>query len=233
MQANAHEKERRLETILDGQSPDAPGLDTYASEEALSAATDIELEELLLQNPDMQRETNDAMRDQVLSVLAERHGPDYVAKLFLRAKSQDLSWEMWPVGDAQKHLDHEHHTPAERAREAFKEHNIPIWSLVPDDIEHFQIDDNGVWNMYLPDKELIHMPYFDVLLEDEISGIMEPDHCWNVLGIHAISNVHGATVDLSMVEFITYRSDVIVTTNHPLAPVVHIDPNDFLQFILP
>lgn len=233
MQANAHEKERRLETILDGRNPEAPELDTYASTEALTAATDVELEELLMENPDMQRESNDTIRDQVLGILAERHGPDYVAKLFVRARSQDLSWEMWPVGDAQKHLDHETHTPAERAREAFKEFNIPIWSLVPDDIEHFQIDDNGVWNMYLPDKELIQMPYFDVVLEDEISGIIEPDHCWNIRGIQAISNVQGAAVELDMVEFITYRSDVIVTTNHPLAPVVHIDPNDFLQVILP
>jgi hypothetical protein len=233
MQSNEQEKEQRLDAILEGKDPASPGLSSYANEAALSSASSEEIEALLLDDPSMQRAQNDSLRETALRVLSDRHGADYVTKLFQRAKKQDLSWEMWPVGDAQQHLDHDEYSPAERAREAFREHNMPLEFLVPDEVEHFQIDDNGVWNLYLPDKELLHMPQFDILLEDELSGIMEPDHCWNILGVHAIATVEGTAVDIDLVEFYVLGANVIVTTSHPLCPVVHINPDDFIQVILP
>lgn len=233
MQVSNQEKERRLDTILDGQDPDMTALDTYASTEALTAASDAQLEQLLLEDEAMRQESNDQLRDQVIGILAQRNGTDYVAELFQRAKMGETVWQLWPAGDAQKHLDHETHTPADRAREAFKEHDLLIWQLIPDNLTHFQIDENGVWSMYLDEPELVHMPHFDVLLDDEMSGMMEVDKTWNVRGIQAISTVAGTSVNVDLVEFHSIRGEMVITTNSPLAPVIHVDPNDFLQVIFP
>lgn len=217
----------RLEHILEGKDPDRPSEEINASVDALQEASDAELERLIT-DPALEKAENAAIREQVMALLSERKGADFVDELLQQAEVDQSSWlQMMSGGEGEV----EGETPAKRARETFAKYMNPLAEIIPDDLSSFIIDPQGNFYMRMETPELVHLRDFDLLIGEEISGTLEPDRIRDVFGLTAMSQMDQELVQFQLLEFFVQGRDITIMTDHPLARVVHLLYDDFLVVV--
>lgn len=219
----------RIETILRGRDPDRPGVSLTASRDVLESSSTAELERLLA-SPELEAPENAALRDELLGVLQMRCGSAYLDRVLEGVR--DVDGGNWVQEVSQNYRLDMEKTPAQRAREALREFNCPLAEIIPEHVERFHIDSEGLFFMELEAQEMVHFSDFDMLLGEEVSGRVEVDRLEELFGVSAMVFVQDRAVDITLTEMHVDGDRITIVTDHPLARVVHMKRDDFLFAIM-
>ncbi len=222
--------EKRIDAVLEGKEtqPQDAEMDLKASREALEAATTAELEQLLT-SPEIGTPQNEGIRDQILGLLTERLGADYVGELLAAMRPVGGAWLQFVTSREEEDAER---TPADRARDKLRELHCPLAEIVPDHVMNFVIDPNGTFYMRLEQTEMVHLKDFDILLEEEISGIVEEDWAHHLHGVKGLAQMQDSMIEFEVRELRVDRTRVTITTDHPVARVVQVHMDQFLFAIM-
>jgi hypothetical protein len=218
------EIQQKLDQIMSKEEALPSPEEIDASLEALKEASDEELERLLA-DPEMEKGSNVAVREQVIALLTERKGAAFVDELLARAKATAEPAALHQMAGG---VDVDDDVTAERAREAFARYQNPLAEIIPDEVEQFVIDPQGNFYMRLESPTLLHLKDFDLMMEQEISGNLQPDRVTQVAGLTAMSQMDQELVQFRLLEFAVLGQEITIMTDHPLARVVHLLYADFL-----
>lgn len=221
--------EQNIEGIIDENAVELPKQDIFDARQTLKEASTEELE-LLLSSRDIGLPQNQDMRDMVLELLTEQRGARYVADLLESLREVDAS--AWLKYVTSANLGGDNLTQAERAREELRRVNNPLAEIIPDGVVTFIMDDNGTFYLRLEQEETAHMADFDLRLAEEVSGIAEMDYTYALHGVTALAQVNGKLLEIDFQEIRANGEDITITTNHPIAKIVHLRRDDFIFAVL-
>ncbi len=222
------EIESRVDAILDGKDPERPDMPIEASAEVLEQSSTKELERLLA-DPALMEPQNDILRDQVMRVLREREGASKVNELVESLRDTGAPQIQQAATESLRRTDL---SVAEYARQKLAEFNCPLAEVLPFHVEEFAMDSGGYFYMRLDQVEPIHMADFDLMLDEEISGYMEADVLSNLAGVSALAQVNQDVLQINFTEMLVDGDDITITTDHPVARLVHLKRDDFLFAVL-
>lgn len=215
---------KNLETIMEGRLPDSPGQTFDTQLDALREASAQELEALLM-DPSLHEPANSAIRDEVISLLAEHKSPNHVNQLLDMLAPEVAEMGKMASGEAGDRAL----PPAERARKALGEMNNPLADVIPDTVRHFLMDSDGTFYLELFEGEVFTMEDFDLVLDPIVTGVMEADRIHSLSGVHARKDVEMQTIEIQFLEFLMSGDMITAQTNHPKAPIVHLRREDFIM----
>lgn len=217
--------QKTLDTLLEGQSPDQQALAQTTDLETLEQYSTQDLE-ALLKDPAIGQPANQAMRDEIFRILAERCGSDYVNNLIKNAEKVEGGWAYYATG--REPADSTQESSAERAKEAFKAFDVPLADIIPDKVASFIIDESGIFYLELNDTKILHMQGFELVLDKFITGWLEPEKVRGLTGIHAVKDIYGEKVELAFREIQISGQMAIITTDHPLASQLQMPIDDLI-----
>ena len=223
--------DKNIDLILDGKDPDKPDVDFRASKAVLQDATTAELEELL-GSPEIGVEENEAIREQALEILTLRLGPDYVANLMDSLRDKDSPFLMYVTSYEKDGEGDRDKSKAMQAKEKLAELHCPLAEIIPYHVMTFIMDPNGTFYIRLEQDEVVHLKDFDLILSEEMSGIMEEDYAYQLHGITGMAQVQNSVIEFKVNEFQVDRTNVTMLTDHPIARVVTVHMDQFIFAIM-
>jgi hypothetical protein len=171
--------------------------------------------ELMLQEPELMLPKNEWMQREIVDLIREQKGSDYVAKLIRETRLED---ELWLVYATSREKEEDGKTTAQLAKDWLRERENPLADVLPDTVETFIADPNGVFYIELSDQVIYHMLEFDLVLDQYIYGWMEePFICKALNGVWAHKEVYGDIVEINFTEIWCETGQCIIKTDHPLA----------------
>jgi len=217
--------QKTLNTLLESESPDIQAAEVQRQVAALETYPTQELE-AMLQDPELGHPANRAVRDEILRVLADRCGADFVNNLIKNVERQGGGWAFYATSQEQAGSTQE--SSAQRAKDAFKAFDLPLADLIPDKVESFIIDESGIFYLELTDTKFLHMQGYELVLDKFITGWMEPYKVTGLTGIHAIKDIYTETVELAFTSLEVVGQMAIITTDHPMASQIEMPIDDLI-----
>ena len=117
-------------------------------------------------------------------------------------------------------------------KEKLQEFYCPLAEILPHHVTTFIVDANGTFYLRLEQEEVVHLPDFDIVLSEEMSGVLEEDYAYNLNGIKGLAQVQNSVIEFNINEFNVDRTNVTMVTDHPVARVVTVHMDQFIFAIM-
>lgn len=215
---------KAINDLMQGQTPEVEGMELQKTLDGLEKHSTEELEQLLM-DPSLAEGVNASLRDEILRILGERKGRDYVNGLVANAtrepQADQAQINFDPNATAEK-------TPAERAREVLASYGNPLADAIPKDVKSFLVNADGAFYLELHEGRSIQMKDYDLVMDQVVTGQMESGVVNNLTGIKAVKEIYTEQVEIRFLGMEVSGNMIIITTDHPMAPKLQLGIDELI-----